>query len=95
MMLRLAFLLFLAIAAPAGATTPVGPRELPSPHGDEPLAAQFRSAQTLQRARSIVAPRPKALSGEQKPSLGAHRIGWSGRDELTRAHSRQERTLDW
>jgi len=95
MMLRLAFLLFLAIAAPAGATTPVGPRELPSIHGAEPLAAQFRSAQTPQRARSIAAPRPKALSGEQKASRGAHRIGWSARDELTRAHTRQERTLDW
>ncbi|MDH5288079.1 MAG: hypothetical protein OEX23_15770, partial [Betaproteobacteria bacterium] len=93
--LRIALLLVLVLAAPAGATTPVGPREHPSTHGAEPLAAQFRSAQTLQLARAIVAPRPKALSGEQKPSLGAHRIGWSGRDELTKAHSRQARTLDW
>jgi hypothetical protein len=95
MILRLAFLLFLLLAVPAGATTAVGPRELPSAHGAEPLAAEFRSAQTLRQARSIAAPRPKALSEEQKPSLGAHRIGWSGRDELTRAHSRQARTLDW
>ena len=95
MRLRIALLLFLVFGTSASANDPVAPRELLSPHGDEPLAAQFRSAANAPQSRSIALPRPKALDQPRKPLLGAHRIGWSDREALFKAHSLRARTVDW